>query len=261
MITVGKPHDPHLPKYLEVYGHRGARSLAPEMTLEGYQIALDIGVDWVDIDIVLSANDILMAYHDLELNPDTTSFEGKRVTPKPVKQFTAAELKKFNVGIIDKESAYAKLFPNQIIVPNATMPTLQEVIDFVGKRAHFQIEMKEDCSEILYTFLKKNNLINFVEIQSFDWKALAHLQKLDNRIKTAYLFSEKGPTPKLIKKLGGSCYEPMDEILTKKEVIEAHALGLKVVPWCCPGREHLIPLFIDWGVDGLILDDPKIGIA
>ena len=136
--------------------------------------------------------------------------------------------------------------------------------------------------------MKKNNLINRAEIQAFDWNILYELQKLDKNIKTAYLigydelnynkladFKYSGKwsggemlsnynnsLPQMIKALGGSCYEPEDVILTKKDLDEAHKLGLKVVVWTLP--EHsgtvfdakLIDKLISWGVDGIITDDP-----
>lgn len=56
----------------------------------------------------------------------------------------------------------------------------------------------------------------------------------------------------------------MDSILTKEELEECHALGLKVVTWCYPKAPDLGQTFdsslnrtlIEWGVDGIIVDDP-----
>ncbi len=68
--------------------------------------------------------------------------------------------------------------------------------------------------------------------------------------------------PKMIKNLGGCCYEPEDIMLTKKDLDEAHKLGLKVVVWTWPeysGKTFdsvLINKLISWGVDGIITDDP-----
>ncbi len=71
-----------------------------------------------------------------------------------------------------------------------------------------------------------------------------------------------GSIPQMIKALGGSCYEPEDVELTKHDLEEAHKLGLKVVVWTWP--EHsgkafnpvVVQKLIDWGVDGIITDDP-----
>jgi len=55
-----------------IYGHRGARGLAPENTLPGFQVALKHHVDYVDIDVVLTKDGVLVAHHGLTLNPDVT---------------------------------------------------------------------------------------------------------------------------------------------------------------------------------------------
>jgi glycerophosphoryl diester phosphodiesterase len=68
--------------------------------------------------------------------------------------------------------------------------------------------------------------------------------------------------PQMVKDMGGTCWEPEDVELTKETLDEAHRLGLKVVVWTWP--EHsgttfdvaLVSKLIDWGVDGIITDDP-----
>jgi glycerophosphoryl diester phosphodiesterase len=146
--------------------------------------------------------------------------------------------------------------------------------------------------------IKEEGIIDNVEIQAFDWACLQALQKLDHRIRTAYLteaynecadpgspdyshsFFNPDPhlaglwtggkllkdyqnsIPRMVKALGGTNWEPEDAELTKEALDEAHALGLKVCTWTYP--EHtgkafdvsMIQKIIDWGVDGVITDDP-----
>jgi glycerophosphoryl diester phosphodiesterase len=53
-----------------------------------------------------------------------------------------------------------------------------------------------------------------------------------------------------------------DAELTKEALDEAHRLGLKVVVWSWPEKlgtsfdAQLVAKMIDWGVDGIITDDP-----
>jgi len=71
-----------------------------------------------------------------------------------------------------------------------------------------------------------------------------------------------GSVPKMVKALGGFAWEPEDAELTKGALEEAHALGLKVVVWSWPEKlgtafdPKLVEKMIDWGVDGIITDDP-----
>lgn len=324
LIKSGIPHDQNKEKYVEVYGHRGARAYAPENTIPAYKTGLAVGVDWVDMDIGVTKDGVVVVDHDLWLNPDIMSKNGEfwanskasfvnsiqgndfnqKIQPYLVKNLTLKELQQYDAGVLNPNSPYAKYFPDQLAIKNTPKPSLQEVIDLADKitdkKIHYQIEFKNDpnkpeftvspkeFAEKLYAVLKNNNLVDRVEVQSFDWECLYELQKLDKHIKTAYLVGYDDKTrmldsnpkiagswsggkllkdynnslPQMIKALGGACYEPEDAALTKEEVDEAHSLGLKVVTWTWP--EHIGTAFdyelyeklINWGVDGIITDDP-----
>ncbi len=222
VVTVGLPHDPKVPKYTEVYSHRGAIGFSPENTMPSLKTGLACGTDWIDVDIGITSDGVIVVSHDLWLSPDIISRHGEfwapskevfttvnaanlsdAVQPYIIHNMTLKEFKGFEAGIINPNSPYAQLFPDQIAVPGTSMPTLQEVIDF-GKAAtqnkiHYQIEIKNDPTQplwtvspkefasALYKMLKNNHLLDRVEIQAFDWNCLYELQQLDKRIKTAYL--------------------------------------------------------------------------
>jgi glycerophosphoryl diester phosphodiesterase len=303
--TIGIPHNMS-EKFVEVYGHRGARSYSPENTIPSYRTALKVGVNWVDADIVMSKDKQIFIYHDLRLNPDITrNKNGQFITDRiPIYTLTSDQLLEYDVGMINPNSDYAKFFPSQVPVNGTRMPRLEEMIKYVKDKSknivNFQFEIKSDPSHPelspspelfahhLYEILKKHDIVARVEIQAFDWRYLYALQDLDKTIKTAYLvdYSElaamKGDDPQraglwtggkllkdynysfpqMVKSLGGACFEPEDAALTKSELDEAHKLGLKVAVWTWPENTHttfneaLIKQLIDWGIDGIITDDP-----
>ncbi|MFN8770071.1 MAG: glycerophosphodiester phosphodiesterase family protein [Neisseriaceae bacterium] len=311
-------------KSIEVYGHRGCRSYAPENSIPAYKTALSVGVNWVDIDIGLTKDGKIVAYHDLWINPDFTSKDGKFLADSNeefilqmikkdsklvqsylLKNITFEKLQEYDIGILNPNSRYASYFPEQVKIKDTRIPSFQQVIDCVDKisdrNVNYQIEIKNDplnpifsfsskeIVSILYEELKRNNLIERVEVQAFDWELLYQLQSLDNNIRTAYLIAYneidmnnpdnfKGcgiwcggellkkynnSMPYMVKSLGGSCYEPEDVILSQRDLDKAHELGLKVAVWSWP--EHsgqafdrkLIDKLITWGVDGITTDDPK----
>ena len=191
---------------ISIIGHRGARSYAPENVIPGYEIALECGVDSIDVDIVTTKDQVLLAYHDLHLNSDIL-FCSKCVVDKNIliKDLTFEELKQnYTVGL-NKESAYSKWFPYQQQIPNTRLNSLQEIIDFVNLKTNntiqIQIEVKNnldnpDWSEtptelarLVYKFIVQNNLVHRVKVQAFDWRILVELNQYDPKIKTAYLFS------------------------------------------------------------------------
>lgn len=312
----------------QVYSHRGVRAFAPENTMPGYKAALRIGTDFIDMDVVLTKDGEVLVSHDPVLNPDIVRDANgkflvknketlKKLSQKElaeyiskytVKNLTMAELAKFDVGRLNPDSAYSKYFPDQKPVDDTKMPTLRDVIRYANKttknKVGFQIEMKTDpthpefsadptlFAKALYKVLKEEKVFARSEIQSFDFVCLYELQKLDKRIKTAYLTcrdNEKGGSddffsndpkiattwtggkfvkdfgnsiPQMVKTLGGFAWEPEDAELTQETLAEAHKLGLKVVVWSWPellGTAFDVKLtekMIDWGVDGIITDDP-----
>jgi len=325
-VIAGKPHLTTNKPYVEVYAHRGARSFSPENTIPAYKTGLALGTDWVDMDIGITKDGVILVDHDIWLNPDILRKDGKfwakskqefykqmedapggldqNIQPYLVKNLTLAQLQKYDAGRLNLDSPYAKYFPQQHPVDGTTMPTLQEVVNYVNnatnKKVNFQIEIKNDPTKPDWTvsahefaikinqFLNKNKLVDRAEIQSFDWQPLYELHKLNPKIKLAFLVGgddiermhssdsqQAGlwsggkllkdyddSLPKMIKALGGSCYEPQDTALTKEDLDEAHKLGLKVVVWTWPENSgsafdpNLVNKLINWGVDGIITDDP-----
>jgi glycerophosphoryl diester phosphodiesterase len=64
-----------------------------------------------------------------------------------------------------------------------------------------------------------------------------------------------GSVPKLVKAAGGTVWSPNYKDVTEALVREAHALGLKIVPWTANEAPDFARL-IDWKVDGIITDYP-----
>src|SRR3712207_9219270 len=68
-----------------IIGHRGAPSYRPEHTLASYELAIDLGADLVEPDIVVSRDGVLVVRHENELSRSTdvatrAEFAGRRTT-------------------------------------------------------------------------------------------------------------------------------------------------------------------------------------
>jgi glycerophosphoryl diester phosphodiesterase len=57
-------------------GHRGASAYAPEHTFASYDLALEQGADYIEIDLQMTADGVLVAMHDKTLNRTATAPEG-----------------------------------------------------------------------------------------------------------------------------------------------------------------------------------------
>jgi len=276
----------------------------PEQTLPAYVAALRLGVDYVDMDIGMTKDGVLVITHNLTLDPDLTRDQsGRWVTDSiPINTLTLQELQKYDVGRLKPGTQYASYFPHQRPVDLTPIPTLRDIVRLVkriaGDKVGFEIEIKNDPTQpeltaspgdfahALYRLITEEGIGDRTEVQAYDWRCLVELNKLDRNIKTAYLSdqttevmdnSEKGTwtagllpkdhgysLPKMVKYLGGNCWEPFAMDLKKSDLDEAHRLGLKVVTWGWPEQEGTEfnyarnQQLLDWGVDGIITDRPDI---
>ncbi len=58
------------PPDFDIQGHRGARGLKPENTLPAFETALDLGVTTLELDLHLTADDVVVVWHDPEIDSD-----------------------------------------------------------------------------------------------------------------------------------------------------------------------------------------------
>ena len=112
-------------KLPKVIGHRGAAAYAPENTLEGIHTAADMDVEWVELDVKLTKDDVPIIFHDETLER-TTNGSGL------VAETTYDDLKQLECG-----SWYGESFTG------IKIPTLEEAIDvLIERNLGFNMEIK-----------------------------------------------------------------------------------------------------------------------
>jgi len=130
--------------------------------------------------------------------------------------------------------------------------------------------------------VREANVVDRVTVQSFDWRTLVEVKRIAPEIETSCLTIQTrddntvqqapdggpspwhaglalrdhgGSLPALVKAAGCGTWSMFWRNLTPKELADAHALGLKVLPWTVNERGDMSTL-IDLGVDGIITDYP-----
>lgn len=275
--------------------HRGASAYAPEHTLEAYRLALEQGADYVEQDLGLTRDGVLICLHDLSLErttnvedlfPDraTTSTENGQTR----KRWYADDLTLEEIKRLDAGSWFDRAFAG------ARVATFQEAIDLVKGRAGLFPELKGperlrakglSLEAAIVTALEKNGLTNAtlrgrpaVLLQSFEEQSLRTLATRLPAIPRTFLIG----TPEAARRwLTPAGFRDMRTFVTgvgparplvearPALVAEAHAEGLTVVPWTFRARKGVaaeasaatadMRRFIDvLGVDGLFTDNPDL---
>ncbi len=267
-------------KKIEIYAHRGGAGLAPENSLPAFAAALAIGVDVVDMDVVVSKDDIIVVYHDLILNPAYTSDKHGNFVTKllPIRELNFTDLEAYHVGNLNTGFSYAKLYPEQLSIPNTVIPSLEQAIEYIKELApssvRLQIELKRNAlkpalsvdpityANLINDIIVKHSMQNRVEIHSFDWDILHELVKLNPKMITTFISSSRDTGQRTIDlqkicDLGGQGWCPDFLDLTQEKVNDAQKLGLRVVPWTVDKPKDMVRM-IEYHVDGIITNRPDI---
>jgi glycerophosphoryl diester phosphodiesterase len=110
-------------------GHRGASGTRPEHTFASYDRAIELGADYIEQDLQLTSDGVLVVMHDTTLNR-TARGDAANCTG-PVDQHTLAQVKTCSAG-----SWFGAEYASEKI------PTLEEVFQRYGKSVNYYIETK-----------------------------------------------------------------------------------------------------------------------
>jgi glycerophosphoryl diester phosphodiesterase len=237
-VLHGKPAaNPQLIAHRGVHGGQSVQF--PENSVAAFQNAVDLGVDWLEMDVQMTRDGHLVVIHDVTVDR-TTNGSGR------VADLTLAEIQALDAGGGER------------------VPTFREVIEF-AKKAGVPI-MPEAKSPHLYPGLEAKMLEELTEggyvdqtvLQSFDASALARIRALnpDISICAVYGFGEGelgDPQPG-----DADIVAPMAEmvLLYPWMISQAHEAGHRVYVWFWVIEHPLaMRLLLALGVDGLMVDD------
>ena len=190
-----------------VVGHRGAAGLLPENTLAAFKRACEIGVDAVELDVLFSAEGVLMVHHDYKLNPAIArSADGLWIasgSQPAIKDLTLAQLKTYDIGRLQTKTTYAAGYPEQTPVDGERIPTFKEAIDLFKKSCspatQLFVEIKttpeepnmtpppEMVSDRVIKVLREEGIAERTWVLSFDWRNLVHIQKIAPEVTLVFL--------------------------------------------------------------------------
>jgi len=226
-------------KQMKIWAHRGASTLAKENTLEAFQLALDKGVDGLELDVHLSKDGEVMVFHDLMLN---------RMTGQSgcICDYTLEELKQ----------------------PDFSIPTLREVYQMAnvhkkssGRGITINVELKTD--EELYPampakLLELEREINFGNViySSFNHYSLMALRQLNPNASIGLLYNMGLIDPHVYaaRLNANALHAPWQIIAALPQVVaDCHRLGIAVHVWTV-NDAGIMEIMRQASVDALITD-------
>lgn len=200
---------------MKIVGHRGASHLAEDNTLESIQIALDYGVDYVEVDLQPTNDKNFLVFHDASFKTSS----GKKIT---IKHCSTIELKEIFRHQLKREALF---FEDVADFINNKSPKTGLVLDC--KQTVWSAALLEQFEKLQLRGIHKNNFI----VISFSFIGLFVFRKRENSVKTFYLRRRWIPLIHLfLTKLGGftgaGYYIPNSRIILPLKAVKK--LGLQL---------------------------------
>jgi glycerophosphoryl diester phosphodiesterase len=312
-ITMQTAHAKVSLDVFDFQGHRGGRDARPENTLISFAYGMEIGETTLEMDMQMTKDGHIVISHNPLMSPNLAKGpDGQYVKAGQydIRTMTLAEVKQFDIGTMSPAAGdyFESHGKTQLSIPDTKMPTLEEVFELANSYGNdkiiFNIETKSYADPLdpayknnpnpaifvkaVNDIVKKYHMEDRVTLQSFDWRTLKEMKKLNPNITLVALSSEQeswgrqegcylklydkkaspwlgglnihdynGDYVKAAHAIGVDVVSPYWEELSPQLVNEAHELGIRVVPWTVNSPEA-INMLIDMGVDGMISDKPWI---
>lgn len=247
---------------VQIQGHRGARGEYPENTIAGIEHTLELGVDGIEVDIVLSKDKKAFLFHDQYLN--------KQLWPQRI---SFSELTSDEVSKIDCGSLFNKNFPHQKRLVQY-IPRLEDILELFSKtntQTFLNLEFKYFSQEISpqhYLEVIEKALEQYSELHqnimlhSFSSELLKHRKDFDilKKLPTGLLVEESIDEKRCLElkdELQLTYLSPESCLLkTQEQVNIFKKQALKILTWTVNDEKEWDRM-VHLGVDGIITDFPS----
>ena len=221
--------------------HRGASSYAPENTLAAFDLALEMGVHHLELDVHLSSDGHVVVIHDDTVDR-TTNGSG------PVTGHTLAALQELDAG-----SWFGAAFAG------ARIPTLDEVLARYKGRAHVHTEIKghtTDLSHRTADLVRHHRMVDQVTMTSFQRVRLEEIRAYAPELPTGWLAGEVSEAMiAQAREMGVSQICPSARTVTPELVRRLHTGGFVVRAWSVT-TDALMRQVVEAGADGMTVNFP-----
>jgi len=265
-------------KNFDVHGHRGARGIYPENTIQSMLAAIDNGATTLEMDVVITLDHKVILSHEPFMNHNICLDSNlNNISKNREKSFNLYEMTYEEISCFDCGTKGNPEFENQKKV-KTHKPLFQEVVSTVERyckeknknkiRYNIEIKRKPQWDEIYHPNVKEFISLVIQEIyalgiekrcilQSFDVESLNLVHTLKPKLKTSLLVEKGLSIDENLDRLNftPTIYSPQFQSLSKDQIDYLHLKNILVIPWTVNSRKDMISL-IQMGVDGIITDYP-----
>lgn len=245
-ILLGQKTDPfqdfRKPKNgVYVIAHRGAHEGIPENSLPAYQKAIDLGCDFVEIDVRTTKDGKFVSVHNSTIDNYVTGKTGN------VNDLTLAELKMLDIG--EKQGEEWK---------NLRIPTFEEILQLCKNKIGIYLDLKDAPVPELMELIRKYNMENDV-VWYIPYQYLSQIENVNK------LFGNSFPMPDpqseenikaAVEKIKAPLIATDMGELSQGFVNEAHKYGARIFVDEKEGTPAEWAKIIGWGTEGIQTDKP-----
>ncbi|MGQ9584469.1 MAG: glycerophosphodiester phosphodiesterase [Anaerolineae bacterium] len=231
-----------------IFGHRGAREVAPENTLAAFRRAAEVGADGVELDVQCSADGVPVVIHDWTLDR-TTDGQG------PVSRLAWAQLRALDAG-----GWFGSAFAGERV------PHLEEVLEVVGGELLLNLELKARglgegrLERAVAQVVRESGLAERVLVSSFNPWCLWRFRREMPEVSLALLTAPDQVLPLRKGWLRALCradtLHPHHSLITPTWMKQVRSRGIRVNTWTVNDREMMERLW-RWGVGMVCSDVPE----
>ena len=233
-----------------VTAHRGNSGDFPENTMPAFKSAIEIGADWIELDVLLTKDNKLVVIHDT----NTARVANQNLQ---VSEVTYKEL--ITLDVAHDFRTRNKLSLKQCSFEN--VPLLEAVISLVMQqnKTRVSIQPKADCVKEVMALIEKMNAHNWVGFNDGNLNKMTEVKQASKLIPVFWDRPSNANIDKDLEIAITQGFETMvinEQGISKEKVDKIHNGGLKVGVWTVNDIER-IKTIQDMGVDRFYTDNPK----
>lgn len=267
--------------FIDWQGHRGARGVLPENSLEGFLYALDADMVTLEMDVVISGDSQVVVSHEPYMSAEIClDTNGAPLSEARQQQLNLYTMPYVEIARYDCGSKPHPRFPQQRKMLTYK-PLLKDIIEACEVYAqqlnraapYYNIELKSSpeavgisqpehsaFAALVLAVIAETNVDTRTTVQSFDPLALNAAHALDSSLAYSFLYEQK---PADMQALLAPLHFQPDVLSPAFSLVDQQLLdfvkaeGMQLIPWTVNDSATAAQL-IKLGVDGLITDYPSL---